>query len=236
MKSFILSQILKVLLEIHRSDKLLIHIDELIEHLHIPRSTLMKYLSELEVMNLIEVRGENLIIKKSNVELAYYAVSMGADIEDVAFSLDWRDFEKFTAKCLEDNEYDVIEHFIFKSLKRRYEVDVLGIKRPLIIVIDCKHWRMRSHRSSKLKRAVKEHKRRTEALANNLLSLKGKLGISRWKEAILIPLLVTLYNERLMVYEQVPLVSIYKLNSFLQEVWKALDYLFTKRILLESLF
>ncbi len=229
-------RILKRLLEVYERGRIAISIDEIKERVRVPRDVLLHYLKELERRGIVQVNDDELFILVPSVELAYHAISMGADIEEVALYLNWRDFERFTAMCLMENGYEVIEHLIFKSERRRYEVDVIGLRRPWAIVVDCKHWTMmRGSRSSKLKRAIVDHRRRTEALARCLPRLRKRLGITRWHEVILIPVLVTLYQEGVMLFEGVPLVPICGLNEFLQEFQGIAESIFLKKVPLNTL-
>ena len=72
-------------------------------------------------------------------------------------------------------------------------------------LVECKKWAGNRYRLSAIKKAVEQHKERTtfyETITN--------------EDAI--PLLVTLIEEEIQVYEGVPIVSIQKLNSFVNEL------------------
>lgn len=228
-------QILKALLYLYTHKELAIPLSELSAILKIPRSVILKYARDIEEKGLIELRDELIFPKVTRLELAYATIALGADIEEISEILDWREFEGLTARCLEVNAFEIIEHFIFKANRRKYEVDIVGLHEPLILLIDCKHWGVSRSKRWKLKKAVETHISRAEAFADNLMHMTSLLGIKEWREAIIIPILVTLHQELVIMYNQVPLVPVYKLNNFLQDLWSWLDCIYSRKVRLLTL-
>jgi hypothetical protein len=71
-------------------------------------------------------------------------------------------------------------------------------------LVECKKWAGNRYRLSALKRAVQQHKERAEfyrALTD--------------EDAI--PIVVTLIEEEILFHEEIPIVPIMKLNSFINE-------------------
>ena len=62
-----------------------------------------------------------------------------ADVESVSEYLTWRDFESITGLILEKKDFDVTKNLILT--KPRMEIDVIGKKMNLALLIDCKHWK-----------------------------------------------------------------------------------------------
>ena len=72
-------------------------------------------------------------------------------------------------------------------------------------LVECKKWAGNRYRLSAIKKAVEQHKERTTFYA----AIKNENAV---------PLLVTLIEEEIRFYEGVPIVSIQKLNSFVNEL------------------
>ncbi|MEM4733177.1 MAG: restriction endonuclease, partial [Candidatus Bathyarchaeia archaeon] len=101
------------------------------------RDLLEKFQNE-ELLNLQS--GIVKITRDKRLRLAIKAVSLGADVEHVSSFLRWQEFEDIAAAALERNGYSVVENLHFKHQGRRWEIDVVGCKKPLVVCIDCKHW------------------------------------------------------------------------------------------------
>ena len=158
--------------------------------------------------------SEDTVCLHDPVELAIAAVKNGASEALVARSLNWRMFENYTAKALEEAGY-----IVYRSLrvpgKGGLEVDVLGLDPPakLGIVVDCKHWSPRTATPSRLLEAAKQHRNRQERLAK--LWWKLKLPKGTWR---LIPAIVTLRENVPKLAEGVLIVPVSKLKGFIQEL------------------
>jgi len=139
------------------------------------------------------------------------AIRMGAPIDEVSRSLDWKDFESLAAEILEASEFETTRNLIFT--KPRMQIDVVGVKSDVAILIDCKHWKRASQ--SSLEKAVKKQIERT----------KRFLKTENVKTAI--PAIVTLYQEKLMFIHNVPVIPIFQLRSFCEEFYGNLDDLNT---------
>jgi hypothetical protein len=82
---------------------------------------------------------------------------------------------------------------------------VIAWKGNQTFLVECKKWAGNRYRLSAVKKAVEQHKERTTFYA----------AITH-EDAI--PLLVTLIEEEIRVYEGVPIVPVQKLNSFVNEL------------------
>jgi hypothetical protein len=65
------------------------------------------------------------------------AISMGAPIDEISRLLGWQDFESLAAEVLEKRDFDTTKNVILKN--PRMQIDVIGIKSDVAILIDCKH-------------------------------------------------------------------------------------------------
>jgi hypothetical protein len=144
-------------------------------------------------------------------------IRSGVAFEDATKDLEWRDFEGLVSEVFSENDFRTFRNFRFSSKKRRYEVDVVALERPRIVVVDCKHWRIRLGKASALKAAASAHLGRAVEFGNKLQEF-ADLGVGDWRSITIIPILVTLYQERITENEGVLVVPVFKLNSFVEEL------------------
>ncbi len=139
------------------------------------------------------------------------AIQMGAAIDEVSRSLEWRDFESLAAEILNSNGFEITRNLVLT--KPRMQIDVVGVKSGVAILIDCKHWKKTSQ--SAIKEAVRKQIERT----------KHYLIKERVQAAI--PAIVTLYQEEVRFVDKVPIIPIFQLGSFCEEFYGSLDELHT---------
>jgi len=135
------------------------------------------------------------------------AISMGAPIDEISRMLDWQDFESLAAEILEKRDFDTTKNVIMKS--PRIQIDVVGIKSDIAILIDCKHWS--NMNQSALQEAVKKQVIRT------------KQFVSKHKVRGAIPAIVTLYQHSVQFIDKVPIIPIHQLDSFCDEFYGNLE-------------
>jgi len=135
----------------------------------------------------------------------------GFPIDDISIALDWRDFEGLTAEILSSKDFAVIKNMILT--KPRMEIDVIGIRLGVAILIDCKHWKRYS--ISSLTNAVKKQIERT------------KKYVEKTQGAIAVPVIVTLYQDKINFIDNVPIVPIFQFSSFIDEFYGNLDQMKT---------
>jgi len=163
------------------------------------------------VQNGIGTWNDDLVdfdIPNDRLQTASFAINLGATIEDVSEYLTWRDFESLTGLILEEKDFDVTKNLILT--KPRMEIDVVGTKMDIALLIDCKHWKTMS--KSVLNDIVKKQVERVKRyVADENMSA--------------LPVIVTLHQEEIQFVENVPIVPIMKLSSFLDEFVGNLDSL-----------
>jgi|TARA_B100001750_G_C15347536_1_gene515446 Holliday junction resolvase len=141
------------------------------------------------------------------ISASVFAIRNGAAIEDVSEFLSWQNFEQLVSHILEENGFDVQKNLILT--KPRMEIDVVGIKLGISILIDCKHW-----------------KRMTQSALNDIVSKqieRVKSYVEKTESISAIPVIVTLHQEKVDFVKQVPIVPIMELSSFLDEFYGNLD-------------
>lgn len=144
------------------------------------------------------------------IKAGILAISKGAAIEEVSKHLEWKDFEALTGEILEAREFET-EKNVYLS-KPKMEIDVVGIKQGVAILIDCKHWKRTAQSFSSMEGVVKKQKERTKHFLE-----------SRKDAKMAIPAVVTLYDDGFQFIENVPVVPINKLGSFCDEFYEMLD-------------
>ncbi len=161
------------------------------------------------MQNGIGIFEDKLIHFNENDKLktSLLAIRMGAPIDEVSFLLDWKDFESLVSEILESREFDTISNVILT--KPRMEIDVVGIKNGVAILIDCKHWKRLSY--SSLETAVNKQIERT------------KRYVTKEKIPAAIPAIVTLYQEEVKFINKVPIIPIFQLDSFCEEFYGNLE-------------
>ncbi len=191
----------------------------LIEHVNkearIPSSVSLEMLEKLQNEQLIYLKNGSIEVDSNNrLKLAVKATSLGAVVENISDLLCWQEFEKIAALALKNNGYLVQNNVRFKNGAKRWEIDVVGCKKPLVVCIDCKHWQ-RAISSSALKKIVDLQSRRTQALADSLPSISLKLECSKWEKAKFIPTVLSLIPSSQKFYDSVPVVPVLQLQDFI---------------------
>ena len=139
--------------------------------------------------------------------MAIMLIEKGFPLDEIAIALNWRDFEGLTAEILEAKNFAIIKNLILT--KPRMEIDVIGIRLGVAMLIDCKHWKRYS--TSALSEAVKKQIKRT------------KHYISKTSGAIAVPVIVTLYQDKIDFIDRVPIVPIFQFSSFVDEFYGNLE-------------
>jgi len=147
-------------------------------------------------------------IPHDRLQTALFAINLGADLEDVSEYLNWKDFESLTGIILEEKDFEVTKNLILT--KPRMEIDVIGKKMDIALLIDCKHWKNMS------KSALDEIVRKQIERVKHFVSIENMSAL---------PVIVTLHQESIQFVGNVPIVPIMKLSSFLDEFVGNLDSL-----------
>ncbi len=160
------------------------------------------------------------IDRKQRIDLALIAATHGASVVDIVNLLTWKDFEGFVAGILAENNYRCVESFRRRgnSLIRGMEIDVVGVRGGTIIAVDAKMWGIRSGKASALKSAAEKQKKRTVELASELERLSKKLNTLTEGPYTIFPVIVTWLVEEVELHEGVPVVPVFKLNSFILDL------------------
>src|SRR3972149_8268483 len=191
----------------------------------IPTRTAKKALAEFSRAALFkEYRGVIEATPVQRVTMLIAALKLGSDLERVCSLLSWAEFEGVAVQAFEANGFRVIRNFHFKSLDKRWEIDVIGLRKPLILCVDCKHWR-RGWQSAATAKAAEAQEKRTVALTKTLPTYKKMLGLEGWQTAKLAPLILSLTQGPYKFYNRVPVVPILQIQDFINEGPLGADFL-----------
>ena len=141
------------------------------------------------------------------LKTALLAIKNGVPIEEVSRYIDWKDFEGLVAEILYSKHFDVLRNF--RMTKPTMEIDVVGVRLGVALLIDCKHWK-RLSRSALQTIVVKQ----IERVKHYILNTKGVIAA---------PVIVTLNQEDISFINRVPIVSILQFSSFIDEFYGSLE-------------
>lgn len=137
------------------------------------------------------------------LKAAMVCMRSGCDIRDVSAGLSWKDFELFASEILKSFGFRTSTNVRF--VRPRMEIDVVGTRSSLALVVDCKHW---SYNNSS---AIAEYSRKQAARAARIVKEQVQVGLA-------VPLLVTLYSESVRFVDGIPVVPIAQFQSFVSEI------------------
>jgi len=168
-----------------------------------------KELLQIFLQNGIGVLDENIVEFQNSdrIKASIFAIRNGATIEDVSEFLSWQNFEELVSRVLDENGFIVQKNLILT--KPRMEIDVVGVKLGISILIDCKHW-----------------KRMTQSALNDIVNKqveRVKRYVEKTESTSAIPVIVTLHQEKVNFVNKVPIVPVMQLSSFLDEFYGNLD-------------
>jgi hypothetical protein len=141
------------------------------------------------------------------LKTAIMLIENGFPLDEIAIVLTWKDFEGLTAEILKEKNFAIIKNLILT--KPRMEIDVIGIRLGVAMLIDCKHWKRNS--TSALTETVRKQVERT------------KHYISKTPGAIAVPVIVTLFQDKIDFIDRVPIVPIFHFSSFVDEFYGNLE-------------
>ena len=145
------------------------------------------------------------------LKIVVLLLEKGFQIDEISIALDWKNFEGLTAEILSSKNFAVIKNMMLT--KPRMEIDVVGIRLGIAMLIDCKHWKRYS--VSSLRTVVKKQIERTRQY------------VAKTPGAIAVPVIVTLYQDKVGFIENVPIVPILQFSSFVDEFYGNIDQMNT---------
>jgi hypothetical protein len=190
---------------------------EIREDLAITVEAFEEILGKLRDKDLIGWDGEKIEASlEQRIELSVMAIRFGADFEKISNTLGWKEFEELVARVFRENGFNTKSRYRFNAEGRRWEIDVLATSYPYIVCAECKHYTS-GMGNSVARNIIETHIEKTEVMGKHIGELAKKIGVQDWKDAILVPITLTLKPTKMNIYRRVPSVSVFMLPSFLAE-------------------
>jgi Holliday junction resolvase-like predicted endonuclease len=184
----------------------------------IPLDTLRGLLAKFQSEGLLILDQDSVKVESENrLRLAVKAISLRADVESASSFLQWQEFENISAVAFTTYGYEVVQNLRFKHAARRWEIDLIACRKPLVLCVDCKDFHHRLS-PSVMRRVVETQVERVRALANALPGLAIGLECARWDRAKFVPVVLVLIPSRFKFYDEVPIVPILQLQDFLSQL------------------
>ena len=142
------------------------------------------------------------------------------DLQKISKDMAWQHFEELAAFIFSENDFLVEVRKVKTLKKKRRQYDVIAKKDNKTILVECKKWASNRYRLSALKTAVQKHIERSEfyrVLTNETVT----------------PIIVTFIEEEILIFEGVPIIPIFRLNSYINEKEKDID---TPQVVAEDTF
>ena len=131
----------------------------------------------------------------------------GAPLDRVAEAIEWKEFEGLASEVLASKDFVVMRNFRLK--KPPAEIDVVGVRMGVTMLVDCKHWKYTA-RSAISEIVTKQIERTRRYVADT-------------PGSVAVPVIVTLHQHETEFVENVPIVPISKFASFVDEFYGNLD-------------
>ncbi len=184
----------------------------------LPLDSMIGLLEKFQTQDLLKINANNLEVHSENrLKIAVKAVSVGADMEAVSSFLGWQEFEVIAATALKNNRYAVWQNLRFKYAARKWEIDVVGCRKPLVICLDCKDWHYGLSPSA-IRRIVEAQVKRARALADSLPNVSIGIECAKWSQAKFVPAILALLPTRFKFCDGVPIVPVLQLQDFLNQL------------------
>ncbi len=183
-----------------------------------PSSVTLILLKKMQNDGLISLNKSTVEIDAtSRMKLAIKAINLGADVERVSDLLCWQEFEQIAAMALNLNGYITKKNLRFKHVQKRWEIDVVGCRKPIVICIDCKHYHHSLHLSM-LQKMVDLQIKRVEALTESLPNTSVDIECVRWEKAKFVPAILSLMPGSFKFIDDVPIVPVLQFQDFLSQL------------------
>ena len=132
-----------------------------------------------------------------------FPIKSVSDLENISSAVRWQYFEKLVAFVFEQNGFDAQQNVIVKDGVQKRQFDVIAKRYGITYLVECKKWRSKE-RVAGIRPATKKHIERCD------------FYVQLYTEKIL-PVIVTLMDDKIEEENGVPIVPIIKLNAWLND-------------------
>ena len=168
-------------------------------------------LSEMLASELaLEVRdGTVKLSSEQRLDIAMSEARRGF-LQDASRFLEWRDFERFAERCLEEMGFQSSRDIRMTAEGRRWQIDVIGLKDSLLVCLDCKHW------APPLSPSRFKDPEAHQAAATRLYATK----LARENSSVItsLPVILTLYEPQQNISDKSVIIEVQKLPSMLRDL------------------
>lgn len=191
----------------------------------LPQSLTSTLIAKLQNENLIYLENNKIHVDaESRLKLAVKAIQLGADIERVSTYLHWQEFEAMAALALELNGYTTKRNVHFTHEKKRWEIDVVGCRKPIVVCIDCKHWHHGMHPSTLSKMSLSQAQRAAD-FAEYIACAPRDFPCTKWDQAKFVPIMLSLISFTDRFCECIPVVPVLQMQDFINQLPLNMDCL-----------
>jgi hypothetical protein len=127
------------------------------------------------------------------------------DLELISETGPWQDFERLAEFIFEKHGFDVRVNAVKTGSGQKRQYDVIAQRCGRTYLVECKKWGGSRYRLSALKHAILQHRERTN-FYEQIAHIRA------------IPMIVTLIEEEVRIFEGVPIVPVIRLNAFIREL------------------
>ncbi len=199
------------------------NLDDLVKRSQLSASRTVEALAKIHKEGFVQMLDGVLCVTSSRrIDIVMSLLNSGTDVESISKAAGWQEFEQLGEAFLKTHGYATRRHFRYSSSRRRYELDLIALKKPCLLSIECKRWK-RSWQSVGIHRIVISHLARTQSLSEILRDYKEKLGIADWKAVEIFPIVLMLSDTPSRAERGVPIVPIHRFRDFLIELEGHLD-------------
>ncbi|RLE89982.1 MAG: hypothetical protein DRJ49_01255 [Thermoprotei archaeon] len=159
----------------------------------------------------------NTIVLLDKIGFAMESINSGIPAYDIVKLMDWKEYEELCSRILSTHGFKVHRNLHFTSHGKRFEIDIVAIQYPYVLVVDCKHWlRLRGRRSALLESTLRHKERFKEFLevAHRLL----KIPIEVTSKLKFIPVVITFYIQDQLIVDGIVTIPLEKLGRLLVDL------------------
>jgi Holliday junction resolvase-like predicted endonuclease len=184
----------------------------------LPATAVGELLRKLQSDGLIYLRESTVeVTSVQRLRLAVRVLESGGDLERVSGFLQWKEFEGIAAVAFDSNGYTVVRNLRFKHDGRRWEIDIVGWKSPIVVCLDCKNWHHGLQRSA-AEKIAEQQTERTRALVMSLPNPAVKIEFPSCGTPKFVPAVLSLTFGEFKFYKGVPVVPVLQLQDFLNQL------------------
>lgn len=149
------------------------------------------------------------------------ALQNGLQLNEILEILTWRNFELIVAGIYELNSFHTIRNFHFTTRNGKNEIDIIAVKNQYAHIVECKYW-LRTRIISNITHIVEHHLTRTIYFKDIAQKAFAQLTLNK-PEIILIPVIIIPSKNVPEIISGVPIVTLYKLQDFINRFEEYLD-------------